>query len=77
RTPAPLAAMARPVAHMSGGRLILGFGAGWFEKDYDQYGYEFGTPGTRIAERASPLPRVKARLGSGIPDPPRVHPVLV
>jgi len=33
----------------SGGRFILGLGAGWYEQEYRSYGYEFLPPGERIA----------------------------
>lgn len=48
RNPSVLAKMATAIDLISGGRLDLGIGAGWYRDEYEAFGYEFGTIGERF-----------------------------
>jgi len=74
--------MARTIDHISAGdtgtgRFIFGTGSGWFERDYDEYGYEFGTAGQRLDALADAMPRIESRWQKLNQPPTRKIPVLI
>lgn len=60
RNPALVAKMGATLQFLSGGRFILGMGAGWDEPEYRAYGYDFPPAGVRVAQLDEALRIVKA-----------------
>jgi alkanesulfonate monooxygenase SsuD/methylene tetrahydromethanopterin reductase-like flavin-dependent oxidoreductase (luciferase family) len=65
RHPPLLAKMAASLQHLSGGRFILGYGAGWVEEEYRAYGYEFPPIRTRIEQMVEGIEVIRALWTGG------------
>lgn len=91
RHPPLLAKMAATLQAFSGGRFILGYGAGWAEEEYRAYGYDFPSARVRIAQMVEGIEVMRAlwtggpvsyegqyyQLRDAICDPPPSPPIPV
>ncbi len=65
RHPPLLAKMAASLQHLTNGRFILGYGAGWAEDEYRAYGYEFPPIRTRIEQMVEGIEVIRALWTGG------------
>ena len=69
RSPGLLAKMATTLDHITGGRAVLGLGAGWLEAEHVAFGLPFGTPGVRVSR----LEEAAAIVRSLLDEPRTTH----
>lgn len=60
RNPALVAKMGATLDALTGGRFILGIGAGWMEEEHKQYGYDFAPPAARIKQMEEAVQIIKS-----------------
>jgi len=68
RPPSLLAKMASVIDVMSRGRLILGIGAGWYQHEYEAYGYEYPETPERLRMLREALQVIKAMWTQDLTD---------
>ena len=59
RNPALHAKMAATLDHITGGRVIVGLGAGWFAQEYEGYGFPFPPARQRLAQLSEAITIMK------------------
>jgi alkanesulfonate monooxygenase SsuD/methylene tetrahydromethanopterin reductase-like flavin-dependent oxidoreductase (luciferase family) len=62
RHPSILAKAVVTADHVSGGRIELGIGGGWYEAEHTVYGFPFGTVGDRMTELERQVPEIVRQL---------------
>lgn len=65
RNPVLLAKEAVTVDHITGGRLDLGIGAGWVEREHEAYGFDFPSPGKRVDMLAEAVQIIRSLMRGG------------
>ena len=63
RNPGLTAKLATSLDHVSGGRSVLGIGGGWFEREHEAFGLEFGSGfGERLDRLGEAVPLIRRLL---------------
>jgi alkanesulfonate monooxygenase SsuD/methylene tetrahydromethanopterin reductase-like flavin-dependent oxidoreductase (luciferase family) len=65
RNPALVAKMAVTLDHATGGRVDLGLGAGWFEREHEAYGFQFPSAGDRVEMLREAIEVIRALTRGG------------
>jgi alkanesulfonate monooxygenase SsuD/methylene tetrahydromethanopterin reductase-like flavin-dependent oxidoreductase (luciferase family) len=65
RNPGITAKLATTLDHISGGRLILGLGGGWFEREHEAFGIDFGSGFGERLDRLEEAVELVERLLAG------------
>lgn len=68
RNPSLLAKMTSTLDHISGGRVTVGLGAGWYKREYDAYGFQYLSNKERIEQLAEGIKVLKAMWTSEEPS---------
>ena len=65
RHPSNLAKLAVTADHISGGRVDLGIGTGWYEAEHAAYGFPFGSMGERMERMGEQLAIIRSSWEKG------------
>ena len=73
RHPVVLAKAATLLDHVSGGRFVLGLGAGWFEGEHEPFGLDLPPIGPRIDRLVSAVAVLEAMFSPAAATPPGIN----
>ena len=73
RNPALTAKIAATIDHISGGRVVLGIGAGWQENEHEKYGFDFSTVKGRLDRLDEAVEIITSLLANNRTDFQGVH----
>ena len=71
RHPALLARMAASVDQLSGGRLVVGVGGGWYQQEHERFGIPFPDTRTRLDRLEQGIARMRQTWAEALPRPIR------